>query len=208
MKDEPHSLFLCSFSLEQIKKSKIAHVPHKQILFYLSLVVTLLSCLSQTFSLSLHTNKPSFYLISFSSSCSLSPCSLLSPTINLCVRAQMCVCMCACQREFIWISLQSLPITQVINQQGWWSPHPSVLLWVQMPNPVSNSLTTLSWDTKIKPSLSYLSKRITEKIKSLDSWMERVLQMKDLECFYGIYIYFCTHFYTSSSLFRNILIAN
>lgn len=130
-----------SIPLEEIK-NKIAHVPHKQILFYLSPVVTLLSCLSQTFSLSLPTNKPSFYLISLSCSCSPSPCSLLSPSINLCVRACMCVCMCACQREFIWISLQSLPITQVINQHGWWRPHPSIPPWVQMPIPAPKSLAT------------------------------------------------------------------
>lgn len=84
---------------ETDKKSKIAHVPHKQILFYLSVVVTLLSCLSQTFSLSLHTNKPSFYLISLPGSCSLSPCSLLSPTINLCVCVLKCVSACVPVRE-------------------------------------------------------------------------------------------------------------
>lgn len=75
------------------------------------------------------------FITSLSPALILFPCSLLSPGINLCACAHTCVCMCACQREFIWISLQSLPITQVINQPGWWSSFPLVPPQVQMLTP-------------------------------------------------------------------------
>lgn len=75
----------------------------------------------------------------------------------------MCVCMCACQTEFIWISLQSLPITQVINQQGWWSPHPSMLPWVQMPTQTPSRLATLRYRKEMKRSFSPLKMLQTQK---------------------------------------------
>lgn len=91
----------------------------------------------------------------------------------------MCVCMCACQREFIWISLQSLPITQVINQQGWWSPHPSMLLWVQMPTQTPGRLATLRYRNEMKQSV-FLSIKVAlkaEKSTLISSGGQRLLNL-------------------------------
>lgn len=91
----------------------------------------------------------------------------------------MCICMCACQREFIWISLQSLPITQVINQQGWWSPHPSMLLWVQMPTHTPNRLARLRYRKEMKQSV-ILSIKVAlkaEKSTLISSGGQRLLNL-------------------------------